>query len=293
MSEPAPPSSDEPADAGVCPSCGAPRPEKFCSRCGEKRVDAHDYSLGHFFGHAIESFTHADGKIFRSLRLLLAHPGALTADYFAGKRQPYMHPLALFIVANTFFFLVLPVLGWNTLTTPLEGHLHDQFYSPWARWVMERHFAAGVPLPHEFMHEFDHRCELLAKTLVIVMVPMVALVVALLFRGRRFLEHLIFSLHFQAFWLLWMVASLGIANPALQWLGHHGWRPSDNALDLYLTGVGMAVWATYLFHAARRVYGGDRWTLAKSVSLALALLPIVQCYRLFLFLVTNFLLVGL
>ena len=33
--------------AARCASCGALQPERFCERCGEKRITTHDYSAAH------------------------------------------------------------------------------------------------------------------------------------------------------------------------------------------------------------------------------------------------------
>ena len=63
-----------------CPTCGARAPGKFCPACGEKRVDAADLSIRHFFTHALGEFFHFDSKIFRSFRLLFTRPGFLTAN---------------------------------------------------------------------------------------------------------------------------------------------------------------------------------------------------------------------
>jgi hypothetical protein len=285
--------SESPSGAAAnCPSCGAPRPGKFCSACGEKRVDHHDYALGHFLGHLAEAFAHADGKLFLSLRQLLAHPGVLTADFFAGKRRPYLHPLSLFIFANTVFFLALPLLGWDTLTTPLESHLHEQIYAPVARWVMARHFAPGVALPHELVHAFDHQGAVLANSLVILMVPLFTLPLALLVRGWRWLQHGVFALHFWAFTLFLLIAELGLTNVVLHWLWDHGWQPSGDAIDHAVSGVVAAVIALYLYHAIRRAYGAQRWLVVKAIGLALLAVPVVQAYRLILFLLTTLLVVG-
>ena len=42
----------------------------FCPNCGEKKPGPHDFSLHHFFTHALGEFFHFDSKIFRSFRLL-------------------------------------------------------------------------------------------------------------------------------------------------------------------------------------------------------------------------------
>jgi len=280
------PASDVPRQ---CVTCGAPLAGRFCAACGEKGPSPDDYRLGHFADEALESFTHADGKIFRSFWLLLSRPGRLTADYLRGRRKPYLKPLALFLVANTVFFLALPLLGWNTLTTPLQIHLHNELYSPLARAVFERRFPAGTEAPAEYVREFNHHGALLAKSLVIVMVPLFALLVWAGFaRARRhYLEHLIFALHFYAFWLLYLVASLGLTNGALRLILGVGWHPSDVAIDNTISLLGLGIVTLFLYHSVRTVYDSSRReSFVKALILAVCVTELVQVYRCFLFFVT-------
>ena len=274
-----------------CVTCGEPLTGKYCAACGEKRPGPDDYRLGHFADEVVESFTHADGKLFGSFWLLLTRPGRLTAEYLAGRRKPYLKPLALFLVANTVFFLKLPLLGWNTLTTPLHIHLHSELYTPLARAVFERRFPAGTAVPPDYAREFNAHGALLAKSLVIVMVPLFALVVWACFgRARRhYLEHVIFALHFFAFWLLYLLASLGLTNGVLRLLAAGGWHPSDLVIDNAVSLVGLLVVTLFAYHAGREVYGGSRPAgLAKGLVLAASIMLIVQIYRGFLFFVTYY-----
>lgn len=280
------PGTDAP---GKCVTCGAPLTGKYCAACGEKQPGPDDHHLGHFADDVLESFTHADGKIFRSFWLLLSRPGRLTAEFLAGRRKPYLKPLALFLVANTVFFLVLPLLGWNTLTTPLQIHLHDELYSPLARAVFERKFPAGTDVPADYAREFNHHGALLAKSLVIVMVPVFALLVWVCFARakRHYLEHVIFALHFYAFWLLYLVASLGLTNGVLRLIVAGGGHPSDLAIDNTISLLGLGILTLFIYRAGRTVYGGSgRAVLVKALILAVGVTGIVQVYRCFLFFVT-------
>lgn len=279
--------NEEPA---TCVTCGAALTAKYCPACGEKRLGPEDHELGHFADGLVESLTHADGKIFRSLWLLLSQPGRLTAEYLAGRRKPFLKPLALFLVANTLVFIGLPILGWNTLTTSLAIHLHNQPYSRLARAIFERRFPTGLHVPVEFAREFDAHGSVLAKSLVIVMVPLFALLVwACFFRARRhYLDHLVFALHVYAFWLLYMLASLGILEGSLRLVISLGWRPSDSAIDNVATFTGYSIYLLYLYHAVRRVYGATPVAgRVKAVVLAVGLFGGLEIYRFFLFFMTN------
>jgi hypothetical protein len=72
----------------MCPTCREERATRFCGGCGEKRLEHHDLTITGFVGHALESLTHVDGRVFRSVRDLIVRPGALTAAYMRGQRRP-------------------------------------------------------------------------------------------------------------------------------------------------------------------------------------------------------------
>jgi Protein of unknown function (DUF3667) len=272
----------------ACPACGTPMAALYCPACGEKRVGPGDYKLGHFVDEAFETFAHADGKVFISLRLLLTQPGRLTAEYLKGRRRPYLKPLPLFLVANAIYFLALPLVGWNPLTTPLDTHLHHEWYSPLARAIFEGSFRGGHA-PPEYVQAFDAHAALFAKSLVIAMVPLLALATWVFFpRPRRpFLQFGVFALHFYAFFLFYLLASTGITSGILRLLFAQGFHPGDVATDNVISLGGLILLALYLFAASGRVFGGTRaLRAAKALALAVIVIEIMHVYRLMLFLIT-------
>ena len=51
-----------------------------------------------------------DGRMFRSIGLLLSRPGFLSQEYIAGKRVTYTSPVRLYLVVSLLFFFVLPMI---------------------------------------------------------------------------------------------------------------------------------------------------------------------------------------
>lgn len=92
-----------------CLNCGAPLAGKYCAACGQ-RDDPHVHRIGHFLHEAFEGLTHADSRLWRTLWPLLARPGLLTQEFFAGRRQRYLPPFRLYIVVSLLFFIVLALL---------------------------------------------------------------------------------------------------------------------------------------------------------------------------------------
>jgi len=104
--------------APVCANCGAPLAGEYCAACGQ-RHEPHVHSVRHFASEALESITHADSRLWRTLGYLLVKPGRLTHEFFAGKRARYLPPFRLYLVISLLFFLVagLP----ETVSVDVDG----------------------------------------------------------------------------------------------------------------------------------------------------------------------------
>jgi hypothetical protein len=269
-------------DQWECPSCGHAACAAFCAWCGERRPE-HDLSLAHLAAETIETTFHLDSKLAISLRTLLRRPGELTAAFAAGRRKRYLGPFQLFFVINVLFFLVEPVLPLRVLAVPLESQMRN---SPYA--ALARSFAGyRARMLHvdtvELADRFDHHSSTVAKSLVIVMVPLFACTLGLVeWRRRRgFVEHLVFALHFYAFWLVWLTAVLAVTSLVLLLLVRlHLWRASL-PLDSVVTLIEFVGFGVYLAVALRRVYG-DRGALllGETAMLTVMTFVLLHVYRL-------------
>ena len=65
------------------------------------------HTVAHFASEALESISHADSRLWRTLWYLLARPGFLTREFFAGRRVRYLPPFRLYLVISVVFFLVV------------------------------------------------------------------------------------------------------------------------------------------------------------------------------------------
>lgn len=90
----------------VCANCHAALDGEYCSACGQ-RHEPHVHTVAHFASEAFESVSHADSRLWRTLWYLLARPGFLTREFFAGRRVRYLPPFRLYLVISVVFFLVV------------------------------------------------------------------------------------------------------------------------------------------------------------------------------------------
>lgn len=88
----------------LCDNCGASVAGRYCGNCGQ-RLEPPVHSLWHFLTVAMEDVTHADTRLWRTLRALLFKPGFLTHEFLAGRRARYLPPVRLYLVLSVVFFL--------------------------------------------------------------------------------------------------------------------------------------------------------------------------------------------
>lgn len=93
----------------LCLNCGEALPGAYCPSCGQKaqrlRQPVHLFlrdSFVEFFG--------LDGRVWRTLGVLLFKPGRLTRTYLEGRRVTYLRPLRIYLSSTLLFFVLLATL---------------------------------------------------------------------------------------------------------------------------------------------------------------------------------------
>ena len=89
-----------------CLNCGTQVAGRYCQHCGQENVEVKE-SIWHLLMHFIEDLTHFDGKLWKTLKLLLLKPASLTKHYMDGKRATYLHPIRMYLFVSAVFFLVV------------------------------------------------------------------------------------------------------------------------------------------------------------------------------------------
>ena len=199
----------------ACPSCGARPMGRYCGQCGEKRRLNQNFSIRHYLTEAIETFTHFDSKILRTAWRLVAHPGALSADYLAGRRIRYINPLRLFLLFSVLYYFSNSIFPYNAFTTPLATQLHLNDYYPAfaARRVADAMQGLGIEYP-AFERAYNEMTAILSKTLLFSVIPVIALLLRV-YRVSRWYSGLLavavawsFFQIVGLFWLLLFVVTL-------------------------------------------------------------------------------------
>lgn len=275
-------------EPAVCVNCRQPLQGAYCHRCGEKRLDQHDYALGHFLEHAVDTVTHFDLKVVKGIWSLLGHPGRMTHDVLAGRRVPWPKPLQLFLIVNLLFVFAAHQLGLQVFNTPWRFHVSN-WYGPWAAHRMEALASRRGTTVALLAKQFDAKADLLSKSLIIAFIPLLALLLTgLLWRQRRyFLEHVITATHLMSLILL-VELVLVLPISGIIWLLNRSQTTSFELRDMVATlliTIGIAAWSAPLL---RRTYGGS-WPAATARAVVVAVgffWLLVNVYRLLLFFAT-------
>ena len=94
---------------GACLNCGTELIGPHCYNCGQV---AHVHrTLAAFFHDFLHGVFHFEGKTWRTLPLLVWHPGRLTREYVEGRRASYVSPIALFLFVVFLTFAAFNAFG--------------------------------------------------------------------------------------------------------------------------------------------------------------------------------------
>ena len=113
------PVGDRPPGDTRCRNCGVDAPGAFCPSCGQETRLALPRAT-QFLREAAGRYVAFDGKMWRTLALLLARPGFLTREYLAGRRVRYVRPARLVLVLAIVLFAAIRLTS-DDLTVVTTG----------------------------------------------------------------------------------------------------------------------------------------------------------------------------
>lgn len=93
------------AGALACRNCGTLLTGDYCHVSGQSAEEPRRAVIGLVQDVFVDTLA-IDGKLFRTLWLLLTRPGRLARRYLDGKRVRYSPPFRLYLFASVFFFFV-------------------------------------------------------------------------------------------------------------------------------------------------------------------------------------------
>lgn len=235
---------------GSCANCATLLDGPYCSRCGQREVHLRP-TLHELLHEAFHEILHFDGKILRTLGLLLFRPGQLTQEFLEGKRARSITPIRLYLLASILFFGLVALRPPQTLKFTV-GSGDAQLTRAAARMNQD---------PAVFTHALTSA---FPKAMFVLM-PLFGLLVYAFYwrRERMYIPHFYFAVHYHAFAFVMLALFLAA--------GISEWRFLRYGRLLFLLAP-----LPYLALALRRVYGGGRLiTTLKTMAIGLADLVLV------------------
>jgi hypothetical protein len=187
----------------TCQNCGNRFQGPYCNICGEQVYHEHDKRFAHFIEEAFHFITHFDTKYFQSFWLIFSRPGFLAQQYSQGRRKKYFSPVSFFMIGVVIYLLFPLMQGMNISFASHLSNNNGLHFHALQRWAQHKALAEHVSL-EQIAEKFDHISPKISKVLLVILIPMSALVLALLFnRGRHYyyFDHLMFAAEFNSFYL--------------------------------------------------------------------------------------------
>jgi quinol monooxygenase YgiN len=262
----------------LCLNCEAPLIGSFCSACGQRnrrRLPKVLELVGEMLGEVFEY----DSRFWKTLWPLLRRPGHLTREYIDGRRVKYLPPVRMFLVLSIVFFGLSGLTDADTDSVTIDNdgeeiELVQDTDPPDApapnEWAVD---AEGYP----FLDDPELQDRLVRQvvkiqeepgllvvamarelpTMMLVFLPVLAFVLQLLYpiAGHRYVEHLIFSIHYHSFFFLQIILVMLLGRIAT---GMEAMEITGAGLMEVVFGISVAVvvfWTPiYLFRSLRTVY---------------------------------------
>jgi hypothetical protein len=261
-----------------CLNCGSPLTGPFCAECGQRDIPPYP-SVRELAVDALSEFSGWDGRLLNSVRALVLKPGLLTHEFLEGRRARYISPLRLYLSASVIYFLLTAAApdirlsngrslsgmqiavstGTASSTGPrrVANAANDalgrgQPITEAERQAALKDIARAPRLMQPFLRRvvadpkgFEHAMLETMPKMLFALLPLIAAIVGLFYRGRKYPEHLYFAIHLHAFIFL----ALALAVLA---------KFSGLAVLAIIASVAVVIWIpVYATIAFMRVYGAS------------------------------------
>jgi hypothetical protein len=287
------PELDDPKALGVpaarCLNCDSALTGPFCAHCGQRDIPPYP-SVRELAVDAFQEISGWDGRFASTARALIQRPGLLTREFLEGRRARYISPLRLYLAASLVYFvlaasapdvrldsgksLFVGVRVSSTVTTPpsrperVAGAASNALQRQQALTAAEREaalaeIAEAPPLIQPFLRRaisdpvgFKRGLLESMPRMLFALLPALAAIVAIFYRGRKYPEHLYFAIHLHAFIFFALAASALV-------------KFTGSIPLIVLAAASVVLWIPiYATLAFRRVYGGSLLaTMAKELAI--------------------------
>lgn len=151
----------EPEDA--CLNCGVERVGRFCPACGQRYVDE-PMTLRSLLRAFSSRVFDLDQGLLYTIRRLAIDPGGVSREYVKGRQKPYVHPLALLVVASAGIMGIVGITESTTRSILMQVGADALFRDneavlTWMYGMLEAYvtllfIASAIPIAYAFYRAF-------------------------------------------------------------------------------------------------------------------------------------------
>lgn len=186
----------------TCKNCGNQFTGNFCNACGEKVYHEHDKKVLHLFEEVLHFVTHFEGTLLRTFKTLLTRPGKFSFDYCDGIRKKYVTPISFFLTLVV-LYLIFP--RFQGLNMRFGAYVSKDYNYRWYAAPVAKKKISTLHITEEQLAEhYDKKSPAFAKLFLLVLIPLSAVVLMLIFFNSRrfFFDHFILATEICSFFIL-------------------------------------------------------------------------------------------
>jgi len=196
----------------------------YCPVCGQHVLPEH-LTTSYFLKEFLNNYFSFDSRFFKTLKPLLLKPGWLTLEFLGGKRIRYINPVQVFVFASFLYFMVdslvfvekpgerdLIVFSENGSNisadslndTQIDSLLRDDDDAGTSGWSWNHFLQKAYQFNQLDKATQNEKISKILSYAIFFLTPIFAIYLGWFFkkRNRHYLENLIFSLHFHAFYFV-------------------------------------------------------------------------------------------
>ncbi len=185
----------------ICKNCGNEFTGKYCNNCGEKTYTEKDKKLSGIFHEVFHFITHFEGTFFTTIKTFFTRPGKLSAEYCFGRRKKYFKPISFFMLLVILYLLFPKFEGLNM---KLGSYLNPSYGYAWfGAPIVKSKMDARKETYKQVEERYEHASAQTSKLGLLLLIPLSAIVLLLLFITRRkpFFDHFILATEINSFYI--------------------------------------------------------------------------------------------
>lgn len=169
-----------------CLNCGSELMDVYCHKCGQKNLRKR-LTLKDILNDIVKYVFELEGPFIKTIKYLTINPGKVCKEFVNGKRKIYVQPVQYFIIALTFYYLIVFLTGIDFIEI-----------------IYRQNKQLGMPMSKKEFAETTGFIFSNLKFLTFILIPIFAVISKLFFKrsGYNYAENIVMAFYLHAHTLL-------------------------------------------------------------------------------------------